>query len=230
MRDDGARSVAARACFLRLQHAKHALARANNDTCSPALGAHFGLRAVFGASAVAVGTCHVFLHFELLRDTLVDFLLRQSHLEAHVGTATLLCVETAKATAETAHASTSKDVGEASKDVAEVYVLGTEAAAAHAVDTSLAKAVVAGTLLLVAQHVVGLGRFLKHLLGFFVARVAVGVVFDGGFLVCPFNFVGTGRALNAQYLVIVFFHGRGSLGVFYCPTATFAWRITLSPS
>ena len=58
-------------------------------------------------------------------------------------------------------------------------------------------------LLLVAQHAIGFGSFFEFLLGLFVARIAVWVIFDGNLSVSLLDFVISGLLTDAKYLVIV---------------------------
>ena len=107
--------------------------------------------------------------------------------------------ETAKASA-TAHVAT-EDVAKHGEDVVHVKPLASETASAtHA---GMSELVVACTLVGVAENVVGLGGLLELLLGFLVARIAVGVVFDGHFLVGLLYLVFRGAFLYAKHLVVV---------------------------
>ena len=65
--------------------------------------------------------------------------------------------------------------------------------------------VVAGLLIGIGQHLVGLAHLLKPFLGFLVPGVPVGVVFHGHLSIGPFDLIGAGALVNPQHLVIVTF-------------------------
>ena len=157
------------------------------------------------ASAVALVAGDVFAHLEFLGDARADFFEREAYLHAHVAAPVLLLPASAAETAKPSE--TAEDVAEVAEDVVEVHAAGAETseAAGRAVHACRAELVVAGTLVGVAQHVVGLCRLLELLLGFLVAGIAVRVVFDGHLLVGTLNLVGRGRTLHAEYLIIVGF-------------------------
>ena len=122
-------------------------------------------------------TGNVLSYLEFLDDTLVDFLQGQSHLQSQVAASMLLWPTCA--TAEATETVTAEDVAEHREDVVHVHrcpAKASETAAHRSVKTEL---VVLLTLLWVVQHVVGLGSLLELLLGFLVAGVTVGVIFDG---------------------------------------------------
>ena len=98
--------------------------------------------------------------------------------------------KTAKATAETA------------KAAAEAATL---ACAIVGVNTSKAELVVAGTLVVIGQHFIGLAQLLELLLSFLIAGVPVGMVLHGLFTVGLLYFLGAGALVDPQHLIIVAF-------------------------
>ena len=110
-------------------------------------------------------------------------------------------------TAETTESTTSaEDIAEHGEDVVHRESTAAESSKASCTSQSFeTELVVALALLRVVKHVVGLGGLLEFLLSVFVARIAVGMVFDGdapiGFLDVVFGSI----LVNAKYLVIISF-------------------------
>ena len=226
--DDFPFASAAWAGGLRLHHAEHALARADDVARAVAVGARLGAAALLGARAVTVGAGDVLLDFEFLLRSGGDFLKGELHLHAQVAAAidafrlTAAASETASAKGA-AEAVSAEDVAEHAEDVVHREASGAEAAcAAHALHTVGPELVVARALLLVAQHAVCLGSLLELLLGGLVARVAVGVVLDGQRLVRLLYFVFRGVLVNAQHFVVITFCHRLFLVLFSLPRQP--WR------
>ena len=69
----------------------------------------------------------------------------------------------------------------------------------------MAKLVVLGTLVGIAQHAVSLCRLLKFLFGLLVARILVGVILYGHLSISLLYFVCTGVFCNAKHLVVISF-------------------------
>jgi hypothetical protein len=78
-------------------------------------------------------------------------------------------------------------------------------ALAQALDPGKAELVVGGALFVVAEHLVGFGRFLEILFCALVPRILVGMVFDGELPVGFFYFVLGRAAGDAQDFVIISF-------------------------
>ena len=198
-------------------------------------GALLLLTASLGTSTATMWTRDILANLELLGNTSINLLECKFHLQAQVAAAMLLSatLSAAKAT----KAVTAENVAEHREDIIHVHV-GFESAettksAAH-VRTVESELVVLLTCLWVVQYIVCLGRLLKFFLGFLVARITVGVVLDGNLSIRFLNFVFCGAFLYAQHLVIISFlchlivNYQLSIVNFHCPTATLAWRITLS--
>ena len=132
-----------------------------------------------GTRAGAVGAAHVLAYLELLGDTGRNLLKRKADLQAKVTAAVLRT--TLLATAETAETTESAMAAEYVAEHGENVVHRKTAAAETAESAGGLKAelVVLLAFLRVVEHLVGLGGLLEFLLGFLVAGVAVGVVFDG---------------------------------------------------
>src|SRR5579875_165617 len=78
----------------------------------------------------------------------------------------------------------------------------------------MAVAVVGGALLRVGEDAIGFGGFAEAMLGVgFVIRIAVGMIFQGGFAISALDLFGGGVARDAEDLVIIIFgcrrHCRG---------------------
>ena len=204
--DDGALAVAVGTHLLRLHHAEETAAALYDVALSVAGGAGFGRMSRGAARAVALGAGDVFAHFEFLGNARADFFEREAYLHAHVAAPVLALAASAAETSEAAE-SAAEDIAEVAENVVQVHAACSETAetAGCSVHACRAELVVAGTLVGVAQHVVGLRRLLELLFCLLVAGIAVGVVFDGHLLVGTLNLVGRGRTLHAEYLIIVGF-------------------------
>ena len=69
----------------------------------------------------------------------------------------------------------------------------------------MTKSIVLSTFVCVAQHFVGLGSFLKFLLGFFIIRVLIRVKLNGNLAVRFFYFITRRTLSDSQYFVIISF-------------------------
>ena len=78
-------------------------------------------------------------------------------------------------------------------------------AAIVGIHTGKAELVIAGTLIVIGQHLVGLADFLELFFSGFVTGVAVGVVLHGLLAVGLFYRIGTGILFNAQHLIEITF-------------------------
>ena len=205
--DDGALAVAVGAHLLRLHHAEETAAALYDVALSVAGGAGFGRMSRGAARSVALVAGDVFAHLEFLGNARADFFEREAHFHAHVAAPVLPLAASAAAKPSEAAESAAEDIAEVAEDVVQVHAAGAETseAAGCSVYACCAELVVAGTLVGVAQHVVGLRRLLELLFCLLVAGIAVGVVFDGHLLVGTLNLVGRGRTLHAEYLIIVGF-------------------------
>ena len=179
--DDGAFAVAGGALGLGGHDAEHRPHRPAHHTAAMTCGAGLGLCATFGAGAFALFAGHILAHLEALGHTAGDVLQRELHLQPQVAaTVDALAVLLAAAeSAESAEAAvTAEDVAEHAEDVVHIHAATAESAEA-ALRTVESELVVLTALVGVVQHLIGLGSLLKLLFGLLVARVAVGVVFDG---------------------------------------------------
>ena len=193
-----ARSVTVGAGGLALHHAEDAALRTHHATCAVTVGAGLRMVARFAARAVAIGTGDVLAHLELLGNARGNFLQREFHLQAQVATFELGRTATATAATKSAEAHVAEDIAELSEDVAKVHALESAAAkSACAIHACCAELIVACALLGVAEHLIGFSGLLELLLGFLVARVAVGVVLDGHLLIGFLDFVCRGRLVHA---------------------------------
>ena len=178
-------------------------------------------------------TRHVLAHLELLGNTLVDLLQRQAYLQPQVA-ASMLMSTGRTSSAKASEAVASKDVAKHREDVVHIHRTAAEASetasgAERSVESEL---VVLLPFLRVVQHIVSLSCLLELLFSLFVARVAVRMIFDGYLPIGLFDLFLGCRLADAQHLVIITLlsHGYCLLLSGYCPTATLAWRITLSLS
>ena len=177
--DDGALTLAGGTDSLRLHHAEHGALGAYRVAAAVAGGALLAAAAGLGTRAGAVGAAHVLAYLELLGDTGRNLLKRKAYLQAKVAAAVLrTALLTAAETAETAKAAmTAEYVAEHGENV--VHAETAAAETAESAGGLKAELVILLALLRVMEHLVGLGGLLEFLLGFLVAGVAVGVVFDG---------------------------------------------------
>ena len=67
----------------------------------------------------------------------------------------------------------------------------------------MAKAVVGGAFLLIAEDFVGFTEFLEFFFGFFVAGILVGMVLERELAIGPLDFLFCSLAPDAQHLVVV---------------------------
>ena len=194
---------------LSLHHAKDALGGVGDDTRTVTCGAGLAATVALGTRTVTVSAGDVFSHLELLGDARIDFLESQSHLQAQVAASVYLRATTASTTEATSEAVSAEDIAKHREDIIHVHRCSAEAIEASAEATAHrtveSKLIVLLALLWVVQHVVGLCSLLKLLLGLLVARIAVGVIFDGYLSVCLLDFVFRGRLADAQHLVVVSF-------------------------
>lgn len=179
--------------------------------------------AVFCAGALAVGALHEGGHTECLGHTLGNIFESELYAYAHVAATFLSRLPTpACGTAETAEIKSAELLGEAVEYIVEVEASGTVVPAGTTAEALLAHRVtilvVELFLLFVAEHIVGLGRFLEFLLGLLVAGIAVGVELDGLLAVSLLNLVGSGVFVYAKHLIVITFLTH----IAYSPTATFA--------
>src|ERR1017187_41020 len=110
-----------------------------------------------------------------------------------------------------AAACAAKDVAEDFKRIMEsaAGILGTAPAATRS-ERGMAKSVIGGALLLVAEDFVGFADFLEFLLGFLVSRILVGMVFERQLAIGLLDFLFRDRALDAKHLVIIALGHSGS--------------------
>ena len=73
------------------------------------------------------------------------------------------------------------------------------------VHTGKAVGIVAGALVRIGQHLIGLAYLLELLLGSLVAGVPVRVVFHGQLSVCFLYVISAGALVYAQYLIVITF-------------------------
>ncbi len=170
------------------------------------LGADLDGGGVGGAGAFAVGAYGLSGEGDLLLHAEGRFLEGQLHLDGQVvaaGGPSLLASETAaERLAERAAEEVAEQVAEVGEGL-EVEAAGAAGAAAQAV---MAVGVVEFALLLVAEHLVGLGGLLELLLA--IGRVAghVGMVLAGQLAVGLLDLLEVGVPGDAEHFVVVAFH------------------------
>jgi hypothetical protein len=108
---------------------------------------------------------------------------------------------TAATTSSASKPESFKEVAENVKDV--VDILETASATSGPANTFMAKAVVAGALFLVAENVVGLGRFFETLDGGIVTRISVRVVFYGEYFEGLLDFIRRSVARHSEDFIVV---------------------------
>ena len=84
----------------------------------------------------------------------------------------------------------------------------------------MAEAVVAGTLVVVRQHVVGLSSLLELLLSLLITRILIGVILYRGLTIGLLYGLGIGITLDTQHLIIISLFSHNS--IYYSPTTTLA--------
>ena len=181
--DDSTFSVARRTFSLSLHHAEHRANGLYHIALSVTIRTGFRATTSFGTSSVTMLAGDVFPDFEFLGNAVGNLVERKTHFQPKVGT-TILGVTSSATTTEASESSTkavaAKDIAKHREDVVHREAATTEASESSthvgAVESEL---VVLLAFLLVAQHAISLGSFFKFLLSLFVARVAVGMVFDG---------------------------------------------------
>ena len=138
--------------------------------------------------------------------------LAERHLDAHtqvtaalhaLGLSTTAAKEVTKAAKA---AETAKQVTELAQDVIHRHAAAI-AAATHLL-AGKAKLVIAGALVGVAEHVIGLGSLLEFLLGSLFLGIAlalllVGVVLDGQLAIGLLQVIGCGILLHSQHLIVI---------------------------
>ena len=121
----------------------------------------------------------VLAHFEFLFDACEYLLKREGYLEAEV-VATILRALMLSIGKAAKSCMSPKDVAKSREDVVHIHSATTEATS---LCTCKAKLVVLPALLLVAQHIIGLGSLFKFFFCVLVAGIAVGMILDGYFAV-----------------------------------------------
>ena len=173
-------------------------------------------------------TDNIVLNLEFLGCSVDDFLQRQLDTQTLVATTehralalTASCTSAKSAKATKTHSfEYIAEMGENIVDVAESSS-AESACTAHAFMSEL---VVTLTFLGVMQHFVSFCGLFEFVLCIFVARIAVGMVLDGEFLVSFLDFVFACGLLYAQHFVVVSFCHIpvNLLWIFYSATATLA--------
>ena len=125
----------------------------------------------------------------------------------------------------------SEDVAELGEDVfhrhsaAGVITASAAEASAEALRTHrVTELVILLALLVVGEYFVSLGRFLELILGRFVARIFVRVIFDGQLSVGLLYFICRGGLADPKHFIIISFilHRVRKLTEYYWATTTFA--------
>ena len=202
--DDLALAGAALAGLGGAHHAQHGALLDPDVAGAPAVGADFRSGAGLAAGAVAVGAGLHPVDIEFLFAAEGGLLETEDQPGAQVfsGNGGVGVALTAGAAAET----TAEEGGE---DVAQVEVLKPAAAEAAGpevgVYAGVAVLVVPGALIRVGEHLVGLVDLLKLGLRLGVTGVEVRVIFLGQLTVGLFDLFVRGRAVHAQYLVVIAF-------------------------
>ena len=210
--DDFAFAFTGGASRLGLHCAKESLLYAGDYPGAVAMrtGGEFG--AVLGAGALTIGASHHAWNFQLLLYAVSHLFEVDAHAHAKVGTAVHATAATAAAakSAESAKSteSAAKYVAELREDVVDVRESAAKAATCAAVNTGVAKLVVACTLVLVAKHAVGFGCFFEFLFSFFLLGIAfvglpVGVIFHSHLSVGFLQFVVGGVFVHDKHFVII---------------------------
>ena len=92
-------------------------------------------------------------------------------------------------------AATPEEIAEHGEDIVHAHTAAAEASEALTAYALMTKLIITLTLLGIMENIIRLGRLFKLLLSFFIARIAVGMVFHRQFTVSRLNFVGC-RALG----------------------------------
>ena len=173
-------ATAGRTNALLLHHTEDALSGVGDVTLTVTCGALLLLASGLGTTTVTMWAVDVLAHLEFLGNAGVYLLECQLNLKTKVASAMLLWA-TLSAT-EATETVTTEYIAEHREDVVHIHCAfesaETTESAAH-VRTVESELVVLLACLWVVQNIVCLGRLLKFLLGFFVARIAVGVVLNG---------------------------------------------------
>ena len=222
-------TTAYRTNALLLHHAEDALCGVGDDARSVTGLTSLLAAAFLGTRTAALRTGDILAYLELLSDAGIDFFQCQLYLQTKVTAAMLL--RTTLSASETSESVTAENVTKHRENIVHVHRSTSESAesseSATHVGTVESELVVLLTCLRVVEHVIGLGGLLEFLLSLLVTRIAVRVVFDGYLAIRFLDLVLCCAFADAQHLVVISFLCHLSF-TSYCPTATFAWRITLS--
>ena len=163
-----------------------------------------------GSRAAALVAGDGLVDLEFLRDAVGNLRQRQPDPHADVRAAVHAPPPAAVRRAESAAPEmAAEDVAELREDVLHREPSAAESAeasgpaACRTAHSGMAELVVAGALVGVRQHVVGLCGLLEFLLGLLVPGVFVGVVLDGRFAVGLLYFVCVSVLRNAQHFVVI---------------------------
>ncbi len=174
-------------------HAEESL-RMHDAPAAAAIVASERLAARLGPRALARAAADVAPQFERARAALGRF----QEIDGD-GAAEMSAPLDAGAATSLAEEPVAKQVAECLEDVRNVGKLRS-AVARHA---RVAEAIVAGPLIVVAEHVEGFGGLLEADDGPIVPGIAVGMIGDRGLFVGLLNLVGTGVLGDAQHFVVV---------------------------
>jgi hypothetical protein len=201
-----------------------------DDLPAPATG-RTGLRgrARFGAGTAARLARLQFRNRNLLFGAQHGLLEGNLHVVTKVGAALRpggITPLAAEQLVEDAARAAAKDFAENFKRVVESAAAKTTRARAR-VKGGVAVLVVSGALLRVAQRFIGFAQFFELLLGSLVARILVGMIFDGQFPIRLLDFLLAGVAVHAEDLVVIAF-GHNAQAAGFRATTTLAGRIRRS--
>jgi hypothetical protein len=138
-------------------------------------------------------------NFELLGNSERGLFERQLQVVSEIGAALNTAAAASTAAEEVAEP---KDVADNVAEIREDTRIET-AGSGSPTDSGMAEPVVIGAFLGVAQNSVGFRSLLERLLGFFISRIAIGVILKRQLPIGALDFLVAGGTRNAKDLVVI---------------------------
>ena len=167
--------------------------------------------AVLGAGALTVVAGHKSGHTQSLVDTLGDIFEREFNADTEVGTAALTTLLAPAACCAAKPPKAAEFLGETTQNIVDIHSSGAIEASGTTTSGETLRAhrvailVVHLAFFLIAEYIVGLGRFLELLFGGLVAGIAVGMILQCKLAVCFLYLVGRGVASDAEHFIVISF-------------------------
>ena len=207
-------AFAVRAHRLGLHLSEESLLHFSDIACAVAVATCGEFGAVFCSGAFAVGASHHARYFELFLHAVSHFFEVNLHAHAQVGAsfcgrALATRASEATKTAKSAESAT-ENVAEIAENIVDIVETAAETTGTIAINTCMAKLVVASAFVLIAKHAIGFSSLFKTLFGFFLLGIrliglTVGVIFHSHLAVGFFQFIVRSVFAHAKHFVIVSF-------------------------